>query len=105
MLHDLIERHERVIASDGVLLQVTQVDVGGNKDLKRVLIISKGQIERNKQDQSRGDDYRSQRKCFTVYTNYSSQIHTSLDWHGTNTTAPTLGSLMTSCWLRQPGCL
>lgn len=67
-LHDLFERNERVIASDGILLQVTQVDISGDEDLKRVLIISKRHIERNKQDQRHGYDYRSERGCcFSVY--------------------------------------
>lgn len=52
-LHDLVKRHKRVVASDGVLLQVTQVDIGGDEDLKGVLIVSEGQIEGNKEDQSR----------------------------------------------------
>lgn len=45
-LHDLVKRHKRVVASDGVLLQVTQVDIGGDEDLKGVLVVS--------EDRSRG---------------------------------------------------
>lgn len=49
--HDLIERHKRVVASDGVFLQVSEVDVRGDEELKRVLVVSVGQIEQSKQGQ------------------------------------------------------
>lgn len=40
IFHDLIKRHKRVISSNSIFLQVTQVNVRGNEDLESVLIIA-----------------------------------------------------------------